>query len=290
MLEKVFLRGTLTALTGLRIGGSEQGLSASGLDGIVARHALLDEPFLPGSSIRGRMRCALERLHGIAGEGRGDPIAFGPSEDPAHPIVQLFGAASRLGSASAGAAPRLGSASAGAAPRLGAAIPSRVLVRDALLTTDARRRLTRLRGVLPLTEIKAEVSIDRVTSAASPRTFERVPAGATFSFEIVLEVRTGPQAIATRTEDNAWGRDDDLRWLLIGLSLLQDDALGGGGSRGQGRVKVRLDAPSHRTRDDYLQGRPERPLEPLPEALAALLSDLNARGERERAQLAEGAA
>ena len=47
MIEKVFLRGTFTALTGLRIGGSEQGLSASGLDGIVARHALLDEPFLP---------------------------------------------------------------------------------------------------------------------------------------------------------------------------------------------------------------------------------------------------
>jgi CRISPR-associated protein Csm3 len=280
MLEKVFLRGTITALTGLRVGGSDQGLAAAAVDGVVARHALLDEPYLPGSSIRGKIRCGLERLHGLAGAGHGEAIAFGPAEDAAHPIVQLFGAA----------------------PRRGAPLPSRVLVRDGLLTADSRKRLARLRGVLPMTETKTEVCIDRVTSAASPRTLERVPAGAAFHFEIVLEVRVLPaepplgaseevrQLLEVlrhaRREENGWGRDEDLRWLLVGLHLLQDDALGGGASRGSGRVKVRLDPPAHRTRDDYLQGRPERPLRGVPDALAATIEDLNARGARARAQTA----
>jgi CRISPR-associated protein Csm3 len=279
MLEKVFLRGTMTALTGLSVGGSEQGLTVSGVEHLVARHALLDEPYVPGSSIRGRIRCALERLHGIAGEGEG-PIAFGPADDAAHPVVQLFGAA----------------------PRRGAPIPSRLLVRDALLTAESRKRLARLRGVLPMTETRTEAAIDRVTSAASPRTFERVPAGAAFQFEIVLEVRALPAESplgasaevrqlleilrGARTEETGWGRDEDLRWLLVGLQLLQDDALGGHASRGNGRVKIRLDAPSHRTRDDYLQGRPERTLEGLPEALLARIEDLNTRGEPDRAQIA----
>lgn len=280
MLEKVFLRGTITALTGLRVGGSDQGLAVGGVDHLVARHALLDEPYLPGSSIRGRMRCALERLHGITAEGEGGVIAFGPADDAAHPVVQLFGAA----------------------PRRGAPLPSRVLVRDALLTAESRKRLARLRGVLPMTETKTEAGIDRVTSASSPRTSERVPAGAAFHFEIVLEVRALPaeppvgasadvrQLLETlhraRTEETGWGRDEDLRWLLVGLHLLQDDALGGHASRGYGRVKIRLDAPAHRTRDDYLQGRPERPIEGLPPELAARIEDLNARGESDRAQIA----
>ncbi|MCC6557691.1 MAG: type III-A CRISPR-associated RAMP protein Csm3 [Polyangiaceae bacterium] len=279
MLEKVFLRGTITALTGLRIGGSDQALSVAGVDHLAARHALLDEPYLPGSSIRGKIRCGLERLHGIAGKARGEGIAFGPADDATHPIVQLFGAARR-----------------------GAALPSRVLVRDALLTADSRRRLSRLRGALPMTEAKTEAAIDRVTSASSPRTYERVPAGAAFHFEIVLEVRALPAdpppgasdevkgllaaLRSARHEGSGWGRDEDLRWLLVGLQLLQDDALGGHASRGYGRVKVRLDPPAHRTRDDYLQGRPERPLDGLPAELAARIADLNACGEPERARIA----
>jgi CRISPR-associated protein Csm3 len=287
MLEKVFLRGTITALTGLRVGGSEQGLDAGGLENLVVRHALLDEPYVPGSSLRGKLRCTLERLHGVAGPAAGEGVVFGPADDPAHPVVQLFGVGAKDGPG----------------------IPSRVLVRDALLTEGSRRRLGRLRGVLPMTETKAEATIDRVTAAATARTIERVPAGAELRFELVLEVRALPAAGATsggaegeaaapaapaapgdrlldaqrasRTDANGWGRDEDLRWLLTGLDLLQDDALGGHGSRGYGRVKIRIDAPTHRTRDDYLQGRPERPLEGLSEELSRRIAALNERGERE---------
>ena len=39
-----------------------------------------------------------------------------------------------------------------------------------------------------LTEVKSENAIDRITSQANPRTLERVPAGARFTFRLVMDV------------------------------------------------------------------------------------------------------
>jgi CRISPR-associated protein Csm3 len=290
IVEKVFLRGTFTALTGLRVGGTDQGLSVGGLQNIVIRHTLLNEPYLPGSSIRGKIRCLLERLQGRAGHGHGDMIAFGPCDDPTVRTVQLFGTEA--------AALAAGGAGKDASNRT-ATIPSRLLVRDAVLKEESRKQLARLRGDLPMTETKTEVCIDRVTSAANPRTFERVPAGAQFDFELVLEVRALPASKGTddprdkvlailnadRNEGNRWGRDEDLTWLLTGLDLLQDDALGGQGSRGYGRVKVVLEAPTVRTREDYLGGKPEQRLDLAKASLEGMFAALNKRGEKEREQI-----
>ena len=44
-----------------------------------------------------------------------------------------------------------------------------------------------------MTEWKFENSIDRVTSAANPRQFERVPAGSKFNFEMVYTVEDETQ-------------------------------------------------------------------------------------------------
>ncbi len=75
-----------------------------------------------------------------------------------------------------------------------------------------------------ITEVKSENAIDRITSQANPRTLERVPAGARFQVRMVLDVLCEEdKALAAR--------------LLEGLRLLEDDALGGGGSRGSGRVR-----------------------------------------------------
>ena len=75
-----------------------------------------------------------------------------------------------------------------------------------------------------ITEVKSENAIDRITSQANPRTLERVPAGARFHVRMVLDVLCEEdKALAAR--------------LIEGLRLLEDDALGGGGSRGSGRVR-----------------------------------------------------
>ncbi|MFN5925731.1 MAG: type III-A CRISPR-associated RAMP protein Csm3, partial [Pseudanabaena sp.] len=77
---------------------------------------------------------------------------------------------------------------------------------------------------LYMTEWKFENGMDRITAAANPRQLERVPAGAIFEFELVYTVENPEQAVK------------DLQNLAIALAILEDDALGGHGSRGYGKV------------------------------------------------------
>ena len=103
------------------------------------------------------------------------------------------------------------------------ATPARLAVFDAPL--DAESITSQMRENLDdeLTEVKSENAIDRITSQANPRTLERVPAGARFKTRLVMDVLCEEDAPLF------------LR-VLEGLRLLEDDALGGGGSRGSGRV------------------------------------------------------
>ena len=82
---------------------------------------------------------------------------------------------------------------------------------------------------LPYTESKTEVNIDRVTSKANPRTFERVPAGAEFKLSMVLNIFD---------DEN----EEELKSILYkAIEMLHDDYLGGQGSRGYGQVEIILD-------------------------------------------------
>lgn len=117
--------------------------------------------------------------------------------------------------------------------------PSRLIVRDAEMATDAdteeelqkyglsRKMLPDYSNTdLPFTESKTEVSIDRITAKSNPRTFERVPAGAQFKIQLVLNVFD---------DDNENELKDSLR---RAIALLHDDYLGGQGSRGYGQVEL----------------------------------------------------
>ena len=107
------------------------------------------------------------------------------------------------------------------------AAASRILVRDAFLANA--EEVERMRNLdMPFTEVKTEVSIDRLTSTANPRSFERVPAGAMFQFEMTLNIFDG---------DDELGHVELIRQ---GLGLLADDAVGGQSSRGYGQVKIVL--------------------------------------------------
>jgi CRISPR-associated protein Csm3 len=88
---------------------------------------------------------------------------------------------------------------------------------------------------LPYTESKTEVAIDRIISKANPRTFERVPAGAQFKLNMVLNVFEG--------EDEKSLRDT----LQQAINLLQDDYLGGHGSRGYGQVEIEINSKEEKT-------------------------------------------
>jgi CRISPR-associated protein Csm3 len=62
LLGKFRLTSTLIADTGLHIGGGGENLDIGGLDKPVIRDPLTKYPYLPGSSIKGKLRSILERL------------------------------------------------------------------------------------------------------------------------------------------------------------------------------------------------------------------------------------
>ncbi len=98
-----------------------------------------------------------------------------------------------------------------------------------------------------LTEVKSENAIDRITSQANPRTLERVPAGARFQVRMVVDVLC---------------EEDKCLPALVaeGMRLIEDDCLGGGGSRGSGRVRFSGLRLVWRGRGFYASGAPQQEL------------------------------
>ena len=112
-------------------------------------------------------------------------------------------------------------------------MPTRLIVRDVSLTEDALQSLTDAETDGEFTEAKWEVAIDRITAAATPRQSERVPAGATFGpFELVYGIYTQNTASSSQIEQEL----DLFDIVLAGMELLQDDYLGGSGTRGYGKI------------------------------------------------------
>lgn len=211
-LRKIIrIRSVLLAKTGLRIGMSKDQMAIGDLDNPVIRNPLTDEPYIPGSSLKGKLRYLLEWSLG------GDYILKAKdrhvyaSPDPKDPVARIFGLA-----------PENDQKALEIARERGA---TRLLVRDAYLLEDSKRELERTaaRGGL-YTEIKQEVFIPRLGGNANPRTTERVPAGARFGVEMAYRIL------------------DDLdeeyfqNYLLRALELLEVDGLGGHISRGYGQV------------------------------------------------------
>lgn len=213
---RVLISFMIKAHTGLHIGGSDAGIEIGGVDKTVIRDALTNQPYIPGSSLRGKTRSLLEKYLGLEQNQR---IGTGfihsaktKEEYDASEVCQIFGVAgeSKFGT------------------------PSRLVVRDMMLNAGSAKELQRSgRTDLPFTEVKTEVSIDRVTSAANPRQMERVPAGVLFGEEngvvMVYSIYEGTDCDAKRDIDN-------LATLVRGMALLEDDYLGGLGSRGSGKV------------------------------------------------------
>lgn len=232
--KKVFFCGSLQLLTGMHIGGSSLGLSIGGADKVVVRNPVTRLPYAPGSSIKGKLRSLLEKSHDLVEIGINNKGEWsGPlCKDPFEPLVQLFGFP----------------ADEVSTEKLSFLAPTRLTVRDGELLNIQKIEQaghTDMYG----TEIKTEVSIDRLTSAANPRNFERVPAGALFKFEMVVD-------IYNVDAQKAPGSGIPLaklymEYLREGLRLLEDDYLGGQGSRGYGQVKVELESITERTAEDY---------------------------------------
>jgi CRISPR-associated protein Csm3 len=196
LIKKVLVTGEIILKTGLHVGGTNSSLNIGGPDKFVVRNPLTNKPYIPGSSIKGKMRSLLELMDGTINiENR----SYGPTKKSTDKAGNLYGTVGDQQQ------------------------PSRLIVRDAELLSE----LDEFKNTdLPYTESKTEVSIDRITAKANPRTFERVPAGAKFKLEMVL---------------NVFDTDNEERLnssLQQSLKLLEDDYLGGHGSRGYGQIEI----------------------------------------------------
>jgi CRISPR-associated protein Csm3 len=220
LIGKLILEGEMHCETGLHVGAGKGSLEIGGSDNPVIKDAF-GRPYVPGSTLRGKLRSLLEQAHGLTSPNelvylskrKGQEVRIHQSDRPDDEICLLFGR-------NPGRMERV----SGDALESSSASPARLSVADAPLDPESITPQMRENLDDELTEVKSENAIDRITSQANPRTLERVPSGASFRIRFVLDVLCE--------------EDAPLAGLLMeGLRLLEDDALGGGGSRGSGRVR-----------------------------------------------------
>lgn len=214
------ITGSLDLLSGLHIGAGNDAMHIGGIDNPVIKHPNTQQPYIPGSSLKGKLRSLLEWYFGLVEYNQGKPISYkqlsqvSPEQvEPTKNLIKLFGV-SGSDNLTEKEAREIG--------------PSRLAFRDALISASWLEEAKEKNWLL--TEAKYENSINRITgTATNPRQTERVPAGVKFNFNLQLKVLSG--------DDEA----NLVNTLLTGLKLLEQDALGGSGSRGYGRVKFNLD-------------------------------------------------
>lgn len=196
---KFIITGKIKVLTGLHIGTSGDFSAIGAVDNIVIRDTVTNKPIIPGSSLKGKMRYLLSRTKYNDNSTLTMPSIKKESDN----IKRLFGSSEKP------------------------ITLSRLQFCDMLLREKDYGRDVEFD--LPYTEIKYENTIDRGTSVANPRQQERVPAGSEFDFRLIYNVEN--------TEKMEEEVKQDFENILLMFELLEDDYLGGHGTRGYGRVK-----------------------------------------------------
>jgi CRISPR-associated protein Csm3 len=239
LVKKILIEGVIKAKTGLHIGGTNAGLSIGGADATVVRNPYNNEPYIPGSSLKGKMRSLLEKVEGRFGESLGDHVKYGPlttfsMDDPVDVrlITGIFGTMPEKNKGSAEP-------------------PSRLIVRDCEMNSISSEKLINSKNTdMPFTEVKTEVVIDRITSAATPRQIERVPAGTEFNMRLILNIY-GDDSEKYKSETNSNGETNMINKLCEALSLVQNDYIGGKGTRGSGEVEISVKNIFYKDKNSY---------------------------------------
>jgi len=224
LIGKIIIDGIIRNITGLHIGKGKSGLQIGEEDLAVIRDPIDQFPYIPGSSLKGKMRCLIEKSNGLPLSGMKNRIHS--CDNPNCDVCTVYG---RPGDSNA-------------------ATPTRIIVRDAHMTASSKERLEKMETELLYTELKSENVIDRITSEANPRQIERVPRNCCFDFSIVFNI----------FEENDWSR---MKYVIEGLKLVQDDYLGGHGSRGYGQVKFTNLTAKWRPVNYYKTGEGEKSIE-----------------------------
>lgn len=242
LIGKIVIGGAVECLTPLHIGGSQDSLQIGGLDAPVLKDPVTKMPYIPGSSLKGKLRSTLEYTGKRNVNGREESVSFnrqiGTFRNPVYihccddaslaiecEVCRVFGSS---------AYEERGDDRRKGKP---ANFPARLLVRDGELLNP--EILKDELGIIT-TEQKVENSIDRVSAAANPRKIERVPQGTKFLLELVYNVDALQKREEPAPSFNSKHLETDLNNIVSILRVVEDGALGGFGSRGSGKVKFRI--------------------------------------------------
>jgi len=218
------IKGTITCKTGLHIGGTAETIEIGGMDNPIIKHPITQLPYIPGSSIKGKMRSLLEwKLDNFQPDGNVHQYDGRKCMREKCPICRIFGTSSDKA-------------------QIG---PSRLIVRDASLTEDSQKELEDLKKKkgLMYAEEKTENTINRITAKANPRTQERVPANIVFNFEMIYR-------IFELNNDKGKVDEELFKYVEEGIKLIETDALGGSGSRGYGKVEFNYEVTDYSLKTD----------------------------------------
>lgn len=245
LIGKAFISGRIVVKTGLHIGGSKAILDIGGIDLSVIKTGGI--PYIPGSSLKGKLRSILAREEGSLAIKRDSEVPEDMAVD-SEKLNLIFGKGADKESEDG--------------KKLIIPIKcqlTRLIVRDALLDTEHFR--DHFYDIKPgddaaedelvsYTEIKTENTINRITGTAQhPRQLERVPAGAEFDFEMIYSVFDETEKV------------EHLNTLTQAMRILQDDYLGGSGSRGYGQICFENIKYEYKSIDDYMKGNNRQSLD-----------------------------
>lgn len=223
LINIVEIIGTIELKSGLHIGSGDNEMHIGGTDNPVIKHPHTNDPYIPGSSVKGKMRSLLEWHAGLVEFNQGKPFGYKQLDAVKQVSIEKYQNAKNLiklfGISGGDSLDQLQAKEIG---------PSRLSFRDSAMSFSWRDQISERN--LPLTEIKFENSINRISGTAeNPRNTERVPAGAEFDFVLCLKQLEGDDTEAL------------MAMVITGLKLLEMDALGGSGSRGYGKLRFHLD-------------------------------------------------
>jgi CRISPR-associated protein Csm3 len=247
---KFILSGEILCKTGLHIGGSTTGIEIGGVENPVIKNPATDMPYIPGSSLKGKLRSISEwKLGLVETQSKHNDKYFAydckvleheenfytsPQEKKKWQNAKILG--------------KLYGAATDDEKIKELVGPSRLTVRDAFPSEQTIIDWETWMGENVFTEIKTENTLDRVTSEANPRPLERVPAGSIFNFSMIIDIYS-PSDKLIITE------------LFSSMNLLENSSLGGSGSRGSGQIYFQKIFCSWRPVSYYLTGQGEKEID-----------------------------
>lgn len=223
--ENYIIKGVIICETGLHIGNSSDNIDIGANDNPIIRDSINNLPYIPGSSLKGKLRTLIELNDPdsiqsvIDNNGR-------PSSSPDCIATQIFGISGFYGVNE---------------EKLVFKFPTRTIVRDAYPTEDTINFWKNNDDILEGAEMKYENTIDRIRSKSLPRNIERIPRGSKFNFEIIFSVYKGDD-------------EKNLVHLLRSMRLLEDNYLGSSGTRGFGKIRFKDIIIIRRDLEYYLKG------------------------------------